>query len=63
MMIAKVVKKQSLKDHAANSLKDDLIYWLEKSPEERIACVEYLRRQVHGTAERLQRSVRVFQRT
>ena len=59
-MIRKIIKKRSLCD--ASSVKDDLAYWLGKSPEERIAAVEYLRKQYHGNTAGLQRSARVIQR-
>ncbi len=57
-MIQKVVNKCDL--HDFSSIKDDLIYWLNKTPEERIAAVDYLRKQYHGSTERLQRSARVI---
>jgi hypothetical protein len=60
-MIAKVVKILTL-DNNTNTL-DDVQYWLSKSPEERIAAVEYLRRQFHGSSARLQRVARVVQQT
>jgi hypothetical protein len=46
----------------------DLRWWLSRSPEERIATVEQLRREHHGLQEgdaepRLQRVCRVVQRT
>jgi len=50
-MIEKVVRKLDLKKDS--SIKEDLIYWLSKTPEERIASIEFLRRQYHGSAERL----------
>lgn len=59
-MIQKVISKQKLSDTAANS---DLAYWLRKSSEERIAAVEYLRRQYYGNSIRLQRTARVIQRS
>lgn len=62
-MIQKVVKTQNLKDHDANSLKDDLEFWLKKSPEERLSAVEFLRRQFHGNTTRLQRSAQIIQRS
>ena len=62
-MIQKVVKIQNLKEHNANSLKDDLEFWLKKSPEERLSAVELLRRQFHGNTARLQRSAQVIQRS
>ena len=59
-MIKKIVTKRKLYE---SSLKDDLAYWLSKPPEERIAAVDYLRKQYHGSTTRLQRSARVIQRT
>ena len=60
-MIQKIVTKRSLKD--PSSIKDDLAYWLSRTPKERVEAVDYFRRQLHGSSERLQRSVRVIQRT
>ena len=59
-MIQKIVKKHRLPDRAAPQ--DDLAYWLSKTPEERVATVDYLRRQYYGNAARLQRVARVVQR-
>ena len=59
-MIKKVVKIKDL-DHKKNHL-DDLEFWLNQSTRERIAAVEYLRRQFHGGTARLQRVARVVQR-
>jgi hypothetical protein len=50
-MIQKIVKKHRLQDRAATQ--DDLAYWLSKTPEERVATVDYLRRQYYGNAARL----------
>ena len=58
-MIVKNVKKLDLKRDS--SIKEDLAYWLSKTPQERIAAIEFLRRQYHGSSERLQRSARVVQ--
>jgi len=60
-MIKKVVKKTTLDRY--NPILDDLAYWLGKNPEERIAAVQYLRKQHNGTTARLQRTVRVIQQT
>lgn len=60
-MIQKVIHKRHLRGFS--SIKEDLAYWLSKSPEERVAAVDYLRRQYHGSTTRLQRSARVVQRT
>jgi hypothetical protein len=60
-MIEKVVKKGELEDFP--EVKENLAYWLSKSPEERVAAVEFLRRQRHGSSARLQRVVKVIQRS
>ena len=60
-MIKKIVKKYDLHDNS--SIKDDLEFWIKKTPEERIEALEYLRRQQIGSSERLQRVIRVIQRT
>lgn len=60
-MIKKVVNIKNLDEK--NDTLDDLKYWLSKSPQERIAAVEYLRRQFHGSSARLQRVARVIQRS
>ena len=59
-MIQKIVKKHRLQERATTQ--DDLAYWLSKTPEERVATVDYLRRQYYGNAARLQRVARVVQR-
>lgn len=59
-MIKRIVTRRSLRD--SSSIKDDLEYWLSKSPQERVATVDYLRGQYHGSTTRLQRSARVIQR-
>ena len=60
-MIEKIVNKRNLKD--LSSIREDLDYWLSKTPEERVDTVDYLRRQYHGSTVRLQRTARVTQRT
>jgi hypothetical protein len=60
-MIQKFVHKRDLRNFS--SIKEDLRYWLSKTPEERVAAVDYLRKQHHGSTERLQRSVRVIKRS
>jgi hypothetical protein len=60
-VIQKVVNKRDLSN--SSSVKEDLAYWLGKNPEERVATVDYLRRQYHGSTARLQRSARVIKRT
>ena len=59
-MIQKIVKKHRL--HERTTTQDDLAYWLSKTPEERVATVDYLRTQYYGNAARLQRVARVVQR-
>ncbi len=56
----KVIKIKYLSDKSI--VEEDLQYWLKKTPRERIDAVEMLRRQYCGSAERLQRTVRVVQR-
>jgi hypothetical protein len=60
-VIEKVVRKGSLQD--SSEIKENLAYWLSKTPQERIAEVERLRRQYHGNSTGLQRSARIVQRT
>ena len=59
-MIQKIVKKQHL--HERTTTQEDLAYWLSKTPEERVATVDYLRTQYYGNTTRLQRIARVVQR-
>ena len=59
-MIQQTVTKRSVQD--PSSVKEDLAYWLSKTPEERVATVDYLRKQYYGNAARLQRVARVVQR-
>jgi hypothetical protein len=59
-MIEKVVRKAE--QHAFSETKENLAYWLLRTPEERVSTVEYLRRQMHGSSARLQRSARVVER-
>jgi len=58
--IRKEVRKGSLAD--LQSAQHDLSYWLALPAEERIAAVEHLRKQRHGSGARLQRVARVVQR-
>jgi hypothetical protein len=57
-MIKKVISKCSLSQW--HKEKDDLQYWLSRTPEERIGAVEFLRKQYYGDSERLQRTVKVY---
>ena len=58
-MIQKVIKKQDLRSH--NEIHQNLEYWLGRTPEERLAAVEFYRRQVYGDnyPQRLQRVARI----
>ncbi len=47
-MIKKVVMKRNVKNF--DSVKENLAFWLSKTPEERVEVVEYSRRQLHGNA-------------
>ncbi len=58
-MIEKVVKRLRREEDTPQR---DLEYWLSRSPEERLAAVELLRRQYHGRLPRLRRVARVLQR-
>lgn len=58
-MIKKIVHIKKLIDQ--DQILEDLAYWLQKSPEERIAAVEFLRRQYYEDTPRLQRIVRIVQ--
>ena len=58
-MIQKIVKKGKMDE--LSSIEEDLAYWLSKPPEERVAAVDFLRRQYNGNTARLQRSARIIQ--
>jgi hypothetical protein len=60
-MLTKAIKRHKL--YGYSSAKEDLAFWLRKPPEERVATVDYLRKQYHGSTARLQRSARVIQQT
>ena len=58
-MIQKIVKKAGMNEFS--SIKEDLSYWLSRPSEERVAAVDYLRRQYNGNTARLQRFARIIQ--
>jgi hypothetical protein len=58
-MIEKRVRKLTL--HESGKPAGDLSFWLSRPAEERIAAVELLKAQYHGSAARLQRRARVLQ--
>jgi len=60
MAIEKVI---NIKKLSTDNNKEDLVYWMSKSPQERIEAIEYLRRMYYGDSTRLQRAVRIVQRS
>ena len=60
-MIEKVVKKMPM--DGTREIRDNLAYWLSRSPAERVAEVERLREMVCGRTQRLQRVARVIKRS
>ncbi len=61
VMIEAVVNKYDL--NSISEKKQNLEYWLLQSGEERVSAVDYLRKQVYGDSVRLQRVVKVIQRS
>jgi len=59
-MIEKVVRKAKLQDFS--EVRENLAFWLTRTPRERVGAVERIREERHGNAERLQRTARVIQR-
>lgn len=55
----KVITKRKLSD---SSIKADLAYWESKTPEERVAHVDFLRKQYYGDNGKLVRVARVINR-
>lgn len=60
-VIEKKVHKHRLDEHF--EIRENLQYWLSRSPEERLAAVDLLRRQLYGDTKRLQRTSQVVQRS
>ena len=56
-MIQKIIHKGDLRDFS--EIKDNLVYWLSRPPEERVGAVERLRRERHGSEQRMQGVVTV----
>ena len=58
-MIQKVVNKKDLESH--DEIRQNREYWLSRPAQERIAAVEFYRRQVYGDnyPQRLQRVVKI----
>jgi hypothetical protein len=59
-MIKKVIRKKNL--HNLDTAREDLSYWLNRPAEERVATIDYLRKQYYGSTGRLQRVAHVIQR-
>lgn len=59
-MIEKVIHKFKRSEY--DQVQADLEYWLSRPPEERVAAVEFLRRQAYGDLPRLQRVARIIKR-
>lgn len=59
-MIQKIIK---IKNINAGNDSSDLEYWLKKSAKDRVEAVDFLRKQHDGDTARLQRVVKVIQRT
>jgi hypothetical protein len=59
-MIEKVISIRKIDE---STILEDLEYWLNRTPEERISAVEFLRRQYYGSSDRLQRVCRIIERT
>ena len=57
-MIKKVVRKYNLNDDQQR--KDDLEYWLSKTPEERIEAVQILRRRYHEVEKDFKELLKLF---
>ena len=58
-MIKRVIQRYSVDDQTGSAR--DLKYWLTRSTSERIAAVDFLRRQHFGNSERLQRFAQVIE--
>jgi len=59
-MIKKTVAKKRLGEFS--EIRENLEYWLSKTPAERVAAVDTLRRKRYGDTKRLQRTARIIQR-
>ena len=59
-MIRKTISKHRMDNFS--EIQHNLQYWLSRPPEERLAAVDYLRNQLYGDTERLQRIARIVQR-
>jgi hypothetical protein len=57
-MIQKVIHKSRLHDFSSSI--DELSSWLSRPAEERVAAVDYLRKQHHGSTKIISYSAEVF---
>jgi len=53
----KVIAKKTL---SSDQVEEDLKFWLSKTPSERLAAVDQLRKQYYGNSFRLQRVVNII---
>ena len=60
-MIKKVIQRFEIDDSSSNA--KNLQHWLSRPVAERIAAVDFLRKQYIGNTERLQRTARVIEQT
>jgi hypothetical protein len=60
-MIKAIVSKKDLNNYS--EIQENRVYWLKQTPESRVHTVDYIRKKQHGSSERLQRSVRIIQRS
>ena len=58
-MNRKIVHMHQMDEY--DEVRDNLQYWLSRPPEERLAAVDKLRRELYGHSQRLQRVARVVQ--
>ena len=58
-MDRKTVQKHDMNNFS--EIRQNLEFWLSRPPEERLAAVDFLRRQYYEDSHRLQRVVRVIQ--
>jgi len=57
-MDSKTVQKHDMNNFS--EIRQNLEYWLSRPPEERLAAVDFIRRQYYGDSHQLQRVVRII---
>ena len=60
-MIRKIVNKYRM--DSMSEIEENLRHWLSRPSHERLAAIDYLRHQIYGDTERLQRVARVIKRS